>query len=190
MKATHDHFRSPRSTKIALVASVSALSELWDFLWFHKPTLPANSAVGVATKSPIFIKVPIMTLRLVAKVGAVAVLVCLACLVTPQAQPQEANYHEAKVRPSTLPDPLVLEDGTKVTDSSVWIKRRRPQILQLFETQVYGKMPGKPTQMSYQELDLDPNALSGTATRKQVRVKFNGGSAAASMDILIYLPNA
>ena len=30
--------------------------EPWVFCWFHKPTLPAKSAVGVATKSHIFIK--------------------------------------------------------------------------------------------------------------------------------------
>ena len=32
--------------------------EQWLFCWFHKPTLPAKSAVGVATKSYVFVEAP------------------------------------------------------------------------------------------------------------------------------------
>ncbi len=41
---------------MAVVATVSALCEPWVFHHFHKPTLPANIAVGVATKAGIFIE--------------------------------------------------------------------------------------------------------------------------------------
>ena len=107
-----------------------------------------------------------------------------------RAQSEEANYDEAKVHAYTLPDPLVMEDGTKVADPSAWRSRRRPQILRLFETQVYGKMPGKPKQMSFHVMEVDPKALNGAATRKQVAVRFDSGSASLKMNILIYLPNA
>ena len=43
--------------KKAVVATVSAFCEPWFFRRFHKPTLPANSAVGVATQARIFIRV-------------------------------------------------------------------------------------------------------------------------------------
>ena len=45
---------SPPHMKMALVATVSTLCEPWAFHHSHKPTLPANCAVGVATRSGIF----------------------------------------------------------------------------------------------------------------------------------------
>jgi hypothetical protein len=37
-----------------------------------------------------------------------------------------SNYSEDKVPPYTLPDPLVLSGGQKVTSPEVWAKKRRP----------------------------------------------------------------
>ena len=44
--------------KMGLVVTVSAICEPWDFHRFHEPTLPAKSAVGVATKSYVFVEAP------------------------------------------------------------------------------------------------------------------------------------
>jgi len=52
-----DFSSSPLRMKMAVVATVSALGEPWVFPRFDKPTLPANSAVGVATKADNFIRV-------------------------------------------------------------------------------------------------------------------------------------
>src|SRR5215510_5205314 len=53
-----------------------------------------------------------------------------------------SNYSEDKVPPYTLPDPLVLSDGRKVTSAEVWVKQRRPEILKYYETEIYGRVPG------------------------------------------------
>src|SRR5690242_14726419 len=38
------------------------------------------------------------------------------------------NYDESKADPfPTLPDPLLLKDGTKVTDAKTWWEKRRPE---------------------------------------------------------------
>ena len=65
------------------------------------------------------------------------------------AQPAGANYDESKAGSYTLPDPLVLSSGERVKDTATWEKRRRPEILRLFEQHVYGRSPGRPKQMAF-----------------------------------------
>ena len=103
---------------------------------------------------------------------------------------EAANYDEAKVPKYTLPDPLVMAGGQKVTDAKTWQTKRRPEILELFRAHVYGRAPGRPKKMTFKVFDCDRKALGGKATRKQVSVQFTGAEEGASMDILVYLPNA
>ena len=58
----------------------------------------------------------------------------------PQA-PNAANSDESKVPPSTLPDPLVRRAGGRVTDPEQWWRLRRPEIVEDFDREVYGRVP-------------------------------------------------
>jgi len=56
--------------------------------------------------------------------------------------PNAANYDEAKANPyPTLPDPLTMRNGKKVKTAAVWWSRRRPEIVEDFDREVYGRMP-------------------------------------------------
>ena len=55
-----------------------------------------------------------------------------------------ANYDEAKVPKYELPDPLTMQDGTKVKSASDWVEKRRPEVLELFREHVYGHSPKRP----------------------------------------------
>lgn len=56
--------------------------------------------------------------------------------------PNHANYDESKANPyPNLPDPLILKDGQKVTTPQMWWKKRRPQIVEMFEKDIYGRVP-------------------------------------------------
>ncbi len=100
-----------------------------------------------------------------------------------------ANYDESKVPQYTLPDPLVLADGTKVADAETWHKKRRPEILELFSSQVFGRMPTQKLEsIRYEVLDDTPDALEGKAHRKQIAVYFAGKSDGPKMEILLYTP--
>jgi hypothetical protein len=56
--------------------------------------------------------------------------------------PNHANYDEALANPyPDLPDVLTLKNGQKVTTSEMWWKRRRPEIVEDFEREVYGRIP-------------------------------------------------
>lgn len=56
--------------------------------------------------------------------------------------PNAVNYDESKANPyPDLPDPLKLKDGQKVTTAEAWWKRRRPEIVEDFDREVYGRVP-------------------------------------------------
>jgi sialate O-acetylesterase len=56
--------------------------------------------------------------------------------------PNAANYDEAKANPwPTLPDPLKLNNGPRVKTAKAWWEQRRPQIVEDFDREVYGRVP-------------------------------------------------
>ena len=59
-----------------------------------------------------------------------------------ESAPNHANYDEALANPyPILPDVLTLANGTKVTSAEVWKTERRPEIVELFEREVVGRIP-------------------------------------------------
>jgi len=58
--------------------------------------------------------------------------------------PNHANYDESIANPCPqLPDILTLKNGKKVTSADMWWKLRRPEIIEDFEREVYGRLPKK-----------------------------------------------
>src|SRR5664280_1755847 len=56
--------------------------------------------------------------------------------------PFYANYDEAKANPfPKLPDPLVLKNGKPVKKAADWWKLRRPEIMEDFDREIYGRVP-------------------------------------------------
>jgi hypothetical protein len=121
--------------------------------------------------------------------GALLLLLAALPCARGEAQAPPTIYSEDSVPPYTLPDPLVLASGARVTTAEQWWRQRRPELLHLFETEVYGKAPGRPAAMRFQVRSVDRAALGGKATRKEVRVFFTGREDGPRMDILLYLPN-
>lgn len=98
------------------------------------------------------------------------------------------NYDESKVRDykATLPDALTLQNGKKVQNAKEWYRKRRPEILKLFEENQYGKWPAKKPKLRY-EISQD-YGLEGSAVRKQVTLYFSKDNDGPRVDVLIYLP--
>ena len=94
-------------------------------------------------------------------------------------------YDEEKVPQFTLPDPLVMLNGEKVTDVKTWMEKRRPEILKLFETSVYGRtLVGRPAEMTWKVTsEVDSNAIT-----KNVTIYFTGKTDGPKMDLHISLP--
>lgn len=101
---------------------------------------------------------------------------------------QQPNYDESKVPAYTLPNPLKMQDGKAVATKEQWNNERRKEILQLFETQVYGKAPAHPKALHFKVLNEDRYAINNMATRKEVAVYFSKDEK-HYMTILMYVPN-
>lgn len=105
-----------------------------------------------------------------------------------QANPVAApNYDEDKLPAYTLPDSLVCEDGTKVVDAKTWTGKRRPELIKLFEEQVYGRSPA-PCPISWTLVSEVNDALGGLAIRREVDLFFTADKTGPAARLLIFLP--
>ncbi len=64
--------------------------------------------------------------------------------------PNAANAEESKVAPYSLPDPLVLKNGNRVKTARMWWKRRRPEIVEEFDREVYGRVPNNTPKVNWE----------------------------------------
>ena len=102
-----------------------------------------------------------------------------------------ANYDENKVGHYTLPDPLVLRNGSRVRDAQTWLKKRRPEMIGLYEENQFGRAPGRPAQMSFDVFDKGTPAFNGKALRRQITIHFRSHKdpqEVPKLDLALYLP--
>jgi hypothetical protein len=110
--------------------------------------------------------------------------------VTFSQTPSTTNTDESKVIPYTLPDPLLMTNGKKISTATEWNKVQRPYIYHLFEKYVYGRYPTEKAALRFEIREQGDNALNGIATRKQVRIYLHPTDTTAVTDVLIYLPKS
>lgn len=99
-----------------------------------------------------------------------------------------ANFNEVLVAPYRLPDPLKNARGDRVTTAGQW-RRRRAEIVRLFEEEVYGCNPSRPPAMWFEVTSVDPHALHGLATRREVTLHLAEDRAGPKLHLLLYVPN-
>ncbi|AQQ72110.1 hypothetical protein SMSP2_02490 [Limihaloglobus sulfuriphilus] len=96
-------------------------------------------------------------------------------------------YRESDVPDYELPELFDTRGKEKMT-AQIWKTKRRGEILELFETHVFGKSPKRPHALKFNVFEKSSTALNSTALRKQVRVSFTQNDDGPGMDVLIYLP--
>jgi hypothetical protein len=101
-----------------------------------------------------------------------------------------SNYDEAKVAPFTLPDPLVLANRKPVRDRQTWIKERRPEILRMYETEIYGRLPAKTPAVKWEVTETDAHARDGAAVMKKITGTIGSGPDAPQIKLTLYTPAA
>ncbi|MCR4922047.1 MAG: hypothetical protein K5945_10165 [Bacteroidaceae bacterium] len=101
----------------------------------------------------------------------------------------DTNYDESKVPNYELPDVLTCQDGTKVTSVELWEQKRRPELLDIFQSQEYGYTPQGNVEVSYEVVAEKPDAIDGLATAQQVMFTFRGQGKEVKALALVYIPN-
>jgi hypothetical protein len=77
--------------------------------------------------------------------------------------PNHANYDEAKANPfPDIPDPLKMNGGQMVTTPKEWWDQRRPQLLDMFEKYVYGRVPASVPKVSWTVRATDHEMIAFT----------------------------
>jgi hypothetical protein len=100
------------------------------------------------------------------------------------------NYDEAKVGTYTLPNALVMSDGTAVKDAKDWKSKRRLEVVRMFETQQFGVAPGRPKGERFEVIERGTAALEGKAIRRRVDVHLGADAAMPVIHLVEYLPTA
>jgi (4-O-methyl)-D-glucuronate---lignin esterase len=99
-----------------------------------------------------------------------------------------SNYDESKVGTYALPDPLVLQNGQPVREAQTWMGKRRNEILKLYESEIYGRVPERAPKATF-ELVANTNALDGAAVHKEVAIRFGEKPDAPVLHLHLYLPS-
>ena len=77
--------------------------------------------------------------------------------------PNHANYDESKANPfPTLPNPLTMQDGRKVTTPEMWWKIRRPELLEMYSKYVYGRVPNRVPRVTWTVTAVDHEMIGFT----------------------------
>ncbi len=100
-----------------------------------------------------------------------------------------ANYDEAKMPAYTLPDPLLFNNEQPVKDAVGWTKRRA-EILELFENEVYGKTPTGKVHLAFRVISENREALEGMAIQREVQLTLEKDGNTLLINVLLYLPKA
>jgi len=98
-----------------------------------------------------------------------------------------SNYDEAKVGTYTLPDPLVLANGQPVRYAETWFNLRRPELLKIYQSEIYGAVPANAPAVTWSVASTDPAALNGTAIGKHLTGQI-GAAGGPRMNVTIYTP--
>lgn len=76
--------------------------------------------------------------------------------------PNYANYDESKANPyPVLPDALTLKNGKKVTTAKDWWEKRRPEIVDDFDREVYGRTPKNLPKVNWEVIESKPDTVAG-----------------------------
>src|SRR5439155_4192258 len=102
--------------------------------------------------------------------------------------PNAANSDESKANKyPNLPEALVLNDGRRVTTSQQWWELRRPEIVELFDREVYGRVPKEVPAVKWEVASTKNDSVGGIPVVTKQLVGRVDNSACPSIEVAIQL---
>ncbi|MBV7533095.1 alpha/beta fold hydrolase [Chitinophaga sp. sic0106] len=108
---------------------------------------------------------------------------------TDQFMGEIVNYDEETVPSYELPALLKTNKGRQVSNIGTWEKVRRPEIIQLFEENVYGYTPKKFDSIRYLVTNEVPDAMGGRAHLKEVAIRVWNKGNSVTINLVLFTPN-
>ena len=100
-----------------------------------------------------------------------------------------------------LPDPLVANDGTKITTKEQWVEFRRAEVLELFRESMYGRRPEGVTNPRAGEYNVSSalqnlkktvkhtkNVMGGAADLQEVHWTYDAPNGVGEMKMVVFTP--
>ena len=76
--------------------------------------------------------------------------------------PNAANYDEAKANPHpVLPDPLTFANGKRVKNAQDWWKKRRPELVEIYDREIYGRVPKNAPGVTWSVKEIRDDVVGG-----------------------------
>ncbi len=119
----------------------------------------------------------------------IAFSLIVAVIQLPAQDHNQANYDESKVPSYTLPDVLKTSSNTEVKDKATWEKVRRPEIIKLFEDNIYGQMPKSYSSIKYSVTNENDTAMNGKAKLKEVLIEVMNNNKPVKINLVLFVPN-
>ena len=88
----------------------------------------------------------------------------------------------------SLPEILVSKDAKLINNVTEWESIRRPEIVELFEEHMFGKVPDKLVKTSFEVTNRIDNALDGKAKLKEIEISLFNERDMVRLHLLIILP--
>ena len=99
-----------------------------------------------------------------------------------------SNYDESKVAPYTLPDPLTMTNGRRVVSAAEWRNQRRPEILRLYQNEIYGRIPANTPKVTWEVTETNPAAKDNTAVMRRLVGRIGTATDAQPLNMMVYTP--
>ncbi|MEJ7766536.1 MAG: hypothetical protein WKF89_01905 [Chitinophagaceae bacterium] len=120
----------------------------------------------------------------------IIVVVLLSVIINSLAQDHnEANYDESKVPKYTLPDVLKTRANITIESKAAWEKTRRPEILKLFEDNIYGQMPKSFSNIKFLMGKKSASAMNGKARLKEVVIEVFNNNTSVKINLVLFIPS-
>lgn len=92
--------------------------------------------------------------------------------------------------PAGVPDVLKAADGTTIATAEQWRAVRRPELLEFFAREMYGRSPARPAAVLVEAEAPPAEMLGGKAIREQVAIRLNGRPDGRAIHLLLVRPKA